>query len=78
MVLNIVSYWIFTDITLDVDTLNNEQKRLLNECAEQYSMKQDDFVRYVVLCVSLSKKCIIFVEEYQRIDFIRLLSKNLI
>lgn len=32
------------DITLDVDTLNNEQKRLLNECAEQYSMKQDDFV----------------------------------
>ena len=58
MVLNIVSYWIFTDIALDVDTLNNEQKRLLNECAEQYGMKQDDFVRYVVLCVSLRKKCI--------------------
>jgi hypothetical protein len=43
VVLNIVSYWIFTDIALDVDTLNNEQKRLLNECAEQYGMKQDDF-----------------------------------
>jgi hypothetical protein len=65
-----VSYWIFTDIALDVDTLNNEQKRLLNECAEQYGMKQDDFVRYVVLCVSLRKKCIMFVEKYQRIDFI--------
>ena len=57
-----VSYWIFTDIALDVDTLNNEQKRLLNECAEQYGMKQDDFVRYVVLCVSLRKKCIMFVD----------------
>ena len=78
MVLNIVSYWIFTDIALDVDTLNNEQKRLLNECAEQYGMKQDDFVRYVVLCVSLRKKCIMFVEKYQRIDFIQLFSKNLI
>jgi hypothetical protein len=65
-----VSYWIFTDIALDVDTLNNEQKRLLNECAEQYGMKQDDFVRYVVLCVSMRKKCIMFVEKYQRIDFI--------
>ncbi|CAC5380134.1 SFRS16 [Mytilus coruscus] len=32
------------DITLDVDTLNNEQKRLLNECAQQYGMKDDDFV----------------------------------
>ncbi|XP_063426458.1 CLK4-associating serine/arginine rich protein-like isoform X1 [Mytilus trossulus] len=32
------------DITLDVDTLNNEQKRLLNECAQQYGMKDEDFV----------------------------------
>lgn len=70
VVLNIVSYFIFTDITLDVDTLNNEQKRLLNECAEQYGMKQDDFVRYVVLYVSLRKECIILVEKYQRIEFI--------
>lgn len=32
------------DVTLDIDTLTNEQKVLLNQCAQTYGMKDEDFV----------------------------------
>ncbi|XP_061172949.1 CLK4-associating serine/arginine rich protein-like [Saccostrea echinata] len=32
------------DVTLDIDTLTNEQKTLLNQCAQTYGMKDEDFV----------------------------------
>ncbi|KAL3874069.1 hypothetical protein ACJMK2_037132 [Sinanodonta woodiana] len=35
------------DVTLDIDTLNTEQKRLLNQCAHQYGMKDDDYTRWL-------------------------------
>lgn len=32
------------DVTLDIDTLTTEQKGLLNQCAQTYGMKDEDFV----------------------------------
>lgn len=33
-----------SDVTLDIDTLTNEQKSMLNQCAQTYGMKNEDFV----------------------------------
>ena len=36
--------WTITDVTLDVNTLNDEQKKLLNLCAQQFGMKEEDYI----------------------------------
>ncbi|KAK3093106.1 hypothetical protein FSP39_011096 [Pinctada imbricata] len=35
------------DVTLDVNTLNDEQKKLLNLCAQQFGMRDDDYIAWL-------------------------------
>lgn len=35
------------DVTLDVDALTPDQLKMLNQCAQQYGMRDDDYVRYL-------------------------------